>query len=169
MTFEQMTRIWAGNARLIHDFLREHQNDHPRRHLLVRYEDLVQNFRSELEKVLDFVGLDKDRYDFHAAENAPVRGSSILRADQGKVHWDPVQKSADFNPLERFRHWDAAKHRRFNWLAGAELRQLGYQEQPASGRLGGMWDRALDMKWGLKEWLRQIGWSLRNRLGLIKR
>jgi hypothetical protein len=165
MSHEFTTRIWRDNARIILRFLRENQSLMGSKILLIRYEELFQNVRREMRKVLEFVGLSAESYDFDAAANLPVRGSSAFRGGQDKVHWTPVKRSADFNPLERYKDWSAAQHRRFNWLAGAELKELGYELYPvAAGAVGRFWDKVLDAKWAVKGWLQRNGTALRRRL-----
>jgi hypothetical protein len=126
--FERAMRRWTEGARIIREFV-EKQGDGPDRHLLIRFEDLVANPRRELTRVFKFLGLDSRRYDFKAARNLPVYGSSFFQGDKpGPLHWEPVTKTSDFQPLNRWRHWNRAKHARFNWVAGKYLKAFGYQE-----------------------------------------
>jgi hypothetical protein len=64
------------------------------------------------------------------------------------VHWDPVPKGADFQPLLRFAHWSKAQHQRFNWIAGRELGLFGYEPQftrvGPGARLRNRWE---DVAW----------------------
>ena len=68
------------------------------------------------------------------------------------MHWLPVRKTAEFDPLARAAGWDRAQHERFNWLAGKELEQLGYtpKRYPDKRWLWAAWTRALDLKQGWK-------------------
>jgi hypothetical protein len=165
LSFEKATRMWAQNARWILDFLRDHPGALGRKFLLVKYEDLVKDVRGEMTRALTFLGLGPTRYDFAAAENLPVRGSSTFRGESKDVHWKPVEKRPEFQPLRRFSHWGPAKHRRFNWVAGAELAALGYETAAAPARL---WDtlcnHALDARWGLRSWSSRNLESVRLRL-----
>jgi hypothetical protein len=169
MSFEQTVRIWAGNAREILQFLRADEGGLGSRYLVVKYETLVENVRQEMSRVLAFLELDPEAYDFSAAENLPVRGSSAFRGDKkDKVHWDPVQKSADFRPLQRFSHWSRGRHKRFNWIAGEPLRQLGYEPLHTDRSVWwDVWNRLLDAKWGTKTWLQRNLAAARKRLGNI--
>lgn len=95
--------------------------------LLVRYEDLVSRQMQEMRRVLDYLGLDLDAYDFAAADDLPVKGSSVFgRSDDG-VCWSPMEKDVSFQPLKRFDHWTDKQHARFNQLAGEQLVGLGYE------------------------------------------
>ena len=66
------------------------------------------------------------RYDFQAARNMPVRGSSAFGREKGRVHWATVAKDPSFAPKERWRSWSDAQSERFDWLAGEQLVAFGY-------------------------------------------
>lgn len=117
---------WANYARELLCFLHDPTNS-GKAYRLVRYEDLYTHTETEMRAILAFLGLDAACYDFEAARNLPVIGSSTFKRGTGKVHWLPVQKSADFDPLARAADWDAALHEQFQTIAGAELAQLGYK------------------------------------------
>lgn len=129
------------------------------RYRLVRYEDLWEDTEAQLCDLLTFLGLDRDRYDMEQALNLPVRGSSDLKATgTGQVHWDPVERTEDFDPMSRFDHWGPGRHYRYNQVAGTEMEALGYRKQEVgdpSGllRLRGL---ALNTVWGLKSLLRPL-------------
>jgi len=134
-SFAWEARQWAKRAAAIRRFADSKSND-GRRYLIVRYEDLYTNTETELRKVMVFLRLDPTVYDFAAARNLPVRGSSSLRREGAEwrqsfvapgIHWNAVPKPADFRPLERWSHWGRAKHERFNWIAGKYLAAFGYQ------------------------------------------
>jgi hypothetical protein len=130
---------WSRSARII----QHHRRNHPDRHfLLVRYEDLYKGVEKELRRIFQYLHLDADVYDYGAAVDLPVRGSSTLRGQPATradswvadgIHWHPVAKSADFNPLERWANWSRAKHERFNWIAGDSLDEFGYARKTYSG------------------------------------
>jgi hypothetical protein len=122
--FETACRRWAKGAQII---AAARGNQVP--FLLVRYEDLVSNLRGELGRVLSYLQLDASSYPWEAGERLPVRGSSSFGARAEGVHWEPVSKTADFNPLQRWAGWDSAKHERFNWIAGRQSTFFGYETQ----------------------------------------
>jgi protein-tyrosine sulfotransferase len=132
-TFETMCRQWADAARTIQS---AQAAGVP--FLLVRYEDLLSNLRATLAGVFSYLDIDAAAYDYEAAAKLPVKGSSSFGTDGGGVHWRPVAKTADFNPLRRWAGWDAARHERFNWIAGAESAGFGY-EPVCDGRRPGYW------------------------------
>jgi hypothetical protein len=96
--------------------------------LLVRYEDLLADLEGELRRIFDHLDLDPQRVDFAAAARLPVRGSSSFGVGGGGVHWSPVAKTADFQPVNRWAGWTRRRRQRFLWLAGDRMRELGYSD-----------------------------------------
>lgn len=94
--------------------------------LTVKYENLYKNTELELEKIIDFLDIDKKRYNFALIKSAPIIGSSEL-SKKGNIHWEPIKKTDSFNPNNRWENWTKFQHSRFNWLAGKSHRQLGYE------------------------------------------
>ena len=103
---EWAMRRWAEAARTILHFQESNPNTDSK-YLIVRYEDLVESLQTELRKILVFLGLNVETYDFESATHLPVRGSSTLRTPgEEPVHWEPIEKPTDFNPVQRWRQWD---------------------------------------------------------------
>ncbi len=141
---------WARAAQTILDFDEAHRNtDRNRKYRIVRYEDLWANPEEETRKILAFLELDERRYDFEAAANLPVRGSSTVRQENRDLHWNPVEKTSGFDPLSRFRHWSRARHERFNWIAGDGLATFGYEPKRWSSTrwFWTLWNVVHDGKW----------------------
>jgi hypothetical protein len=133
MTMETATRQWATAAQRISRFIKT-QQERRQQFMLLRYEDLYTHQTEVLKRLYAFLELDTAEINFEALQNIPVRGSSTLRGENAeKVHWNPIAKTEDFNPLERFKHWTPAQHARFNWLAGDALRLFDYEPWPAKG------------------------------------
>ena len=151
---------WVDAARTIESYVASHSGDQPRGHfLVVRYEDLWLNLKEELTRILEFLGLPTDSYDFSSAANLPVRGSSTVRQNRSQgVNWKPVEKSSTFDPMSRFRHWGRSKHERFNWIAGKQLKAFGYDEKRFSSA------RTLWSTWNV---MRDGGWVVVRTLGPI--
>lgn len=125
VTFDAAAREWARSVRLIRRFEETHRGCPYR---IVRYEDLYGNQAAELKRLYEFLELDAAAVDLAALEELPVYGSSALGRKEGReLHWQAMKRTADFNPLERFRNWTPAQHARFNWLAEPELRIMGYE------------------------------------------
>jgi hypothetical protein len=123
--FDRACRAWAEAAQTILRFQRA-ESARAGRWRVVRYEDLLDDADGQLRMIFEFLALDPGRYDFAAARNLPVRGSSVYGRREGTVHWQPVAKDPSFAPKERWRSWSAAQLERFDWLAGEELVQFGY-------------------------------------------
>ena len=119
---------------------------------ILRYEDLWQDTEAQLHNLLSFLQLKPDHYDFDQALNLPVLGSSELktRGDQS-IHWNPVEKTPDFDPMTRFAGWKPAMHFRYNQVAGSEMKKLGYQcrEVKDPGGLYHLQGLFLDATWAL--------------------
>jgi len=94
-------------------------------HMLLKYEDLFRNTRAMVEEILEFLNLDAGTYDFSTIDDMPVRGSSELRKS-GRLHWEPVGKSASFNPVGRWKKWPDDIVDEFDRVAGRHLHALGY-------------------------------------------
>lgn len=143
---DEAIRKWAESARAVLAFDAANAERRGRDYLVVRYEALYARPRESLAPLLAMLGLDPGRYPWDGMGRLPVRGSSSLGRNGGRVHWSPVAPTSGFKPLERFEGWSAADHARFNWLAGAELEALGYRARvPERGlRTGAAWNRVLD-------------------------
>ena len=126
--FDRAARSWAAAADEIRRFQGK-QRPGNERYLLVRYEDLLEDLNGSLSDILRFAGLDQGLFDFEAAADLPVRGSSAyFGPGRASVHWEPVPKGPEFDPGERWRWWSPEMHERFEWIAG---RQLEYSATPA--------------------------------------
>ncbi len=128
--YDVFTRQWAEAARQITVFDALYRDsDKPYR--LLRYEDLITDFRATMQAVLGNCALDAARYDFAAAEALPVRGSSTWGQQAGSIDsrgldWTPQEKTAGFAPLERWADWPPERHAMFNAIAGEQMQALGY-------------------------------------------
>ncbi|MCK6624177.1 MAG: sulfotransferase [Anaerolineae bacterium] len=150
--YEKMTRVWADSARTILKFEQE-MHDTKHKFLIVRYEDVYQEPEVHLKKILLFLGLNPDCYNFENADNLPIRGSSELRKQSKQdLHWKPIEKTADFNPTTRWHHWSRTKQERFKWLAGKYLVAFGYcqPDELKSIIFWQIWNIILDIKWGIQ-------------------
>jgi protein-tyrosine sulfotransferase len=138
-SFDRACRDWSEGARTILRFQQAESARVEHWHV-VRYEDLIDDPETQLRSIFEFLDLDPARYDFEAARNLPVRGSSAFGRKSGKVHWTAVAKDASFDPKERWRSWSAGQLARFEWLAGEELAEWGYT---ASARTFSIAERVL--------------------------
>jgi hypothetical protein len=169
--FDTAAHLWAEGAEAIRRFDLAHQGSGvPYR--IVRYEDLVDDVELVLSELLDFLELDSERFDFQAAAGLPVRGSSAyFGRGRASVNWDPVEKDQGFAPKERWQDWSRSLHRRFEWIAGEQLRYFGYQESPARpDRL--LWpagQRLRDLRWRSGRLARRAGWWARRQVQAARR
>jgi len=130
---EDEMRAWAAAADQLAQFEAETREGAPR-YLIVRFEDLHSRTEAEMRRILIFLGLSTEDYNFEAALNLPVVGSSTFKRPPGKVSWLPVRKTPDFDPLARASEWTRATHERFQSLAGKQLVRLGYSQTLENNR-----------------------------------
>ena len=150
--YEVAMRNWASSAKTILEFLEKHSIE-KEKVLMLKYEELFGDSQSELSKVIQFLELDKEIYDFEAAENLNITGSSEIRKNgSGKMHWNQVKKTSDFKPEKRFSNWDKRKHERFNWIAGKYMLKFGYSLKPVETNeiLYFIKNKILDIQYDLK-------------------
>ena len=92
---------------------------------LVRYEDLIREQSPTIEEIFDFLGAVTD-FTWRDLNSLPVYGSSYLGRATGKFSWEIKAKPENFNPVGRWKLWDAARKQTFKAIAGAELIKLRY-------------------------------------------
>jgi hypothetical protein len=163
--FDTAVHLWAEGAEEIRRFDRAHRDD-GRSYRIVRYEDLVDHVEPMMAELLDFLDLDRDRYDFAAAAGLPVRGSSaFFGPGRAMVNWEPVEKDATFAPKERWREWDPRLLSRFEWIAGDQLRHFGYRGSPErpTSVLWPLRQRMLDWRWRGGRFARRAGYWAQRR------
>jgi len=93
---------------------------------IIRYEDLLNDTENQMKTILDFLNLQDEDFDAQAIRDLPVYGSSELRGASSSVHWEPVEKSDDFDPLKRSAKWRKEALERYEWLTNYVARELGY-------------------------------------------
>jgi hypothetical protein len=156
--YETAMRSWARGAKTIRRFDQTYKNSDCR-YLIVKYEDLWGDVEGELQRIFTFLNLDATIYDFNAARNLAVSGSSVFRGGEERVQWKrPVEKTADFKPMERWGHWNQHLHERYNWIAGELPAQFGYEvkEYKAKRFLWTIWNLVLDMTWPIRSFLQSM-------------
>lgn len=121
--FEYVVRKWIKGMREI-----ERIRDSSAAGLIhvIKYEELYTDTKAQMKAILNFLNLDQDVYDFEAAVNTEVIGSSDVKIRTGNLHWNPVPRYEEFKPLERSASWSKWRHYRFNYLAGDISRSHGY-------------------------------------------
>ena len=162
--YEDAFRSWASAARTILNF-DSVQKKSQHKYMIVKYEELHSDTEGQLKKIFEFLGLESGKYDFNAAVNLPVLGSSQLKdSGQAEVHWRPVEKSQDFDPTMRWKGWPRGLHERFNRAAGGYLLEFGYAKKEY---------RAFRLPWGILNILLDLKYvfrvAARRVLRLLKR
>jgi hypothetical protein len=136
--------------------------------LLVRYEDLFTDTQREMKRILAFLSLNENRFDFQAADSMHVRGSCEFGRHNGAaVDWRPVARSAEFSPVGRHCRWSARQQQRFAWLAGEISARFGYGAAENANRnlLTYLLDRSLDRYWGAVHRTEEMLFLLNRLLG----
>ena len=164
--FDLAARRWAAAVDTALRFMDGRSSDDPAVKL-VRYEDLVADPRRHMTDILGFLGLDLADYDLSAAARLPVRGSSVFLGGKAKVHWEPVERTADFDPLRRWAAWASEQHRRFAWLAGRQQVALGYGlDGPVPATISSRaWQRLASGGWRLRRGAKLAEYQLRGWFG----
>lgn len=158
--YEEAIRMWRRGAERILEFASNPHNSG--RFVLVRYEDLFTRNTEVMIEILDFLGLDKERYDFEAAKNLAVMGSSEVAKSNGHMHWKAIEKRADFNPLKRASGWSPELRSRFAWLAASDMHAMGYSIDSAPEKP--VWNAMIDHLYGLELKLKPAFPALGGRL-----
>jgi sulfotransferase family protein len=150
--YEDATQVWKSGAHAILDLKRKHQNSNNKL-LIVRYEDLFTDEKTELHRIFDFLSIAPKKFHFDHTKDLGITGSSETKKQADAVHWQVTDKTKEFKPLERFSNWDKKKHERFNWIAGRYMSKFGYDlEATTSNRyLYVIRNRFLDTKWILRK------------------
>lgn len=60
--------------------------------LIIKYEHLFTDEKSELIKMFNYHGLNANDYNFDITADLGVTGSSDVRKQMGNVHWDATKK-----------------------------------------------------------------------------
>lgn len=118
---KQLAREWRQATELALDLA---AGDNPRG-ILWRFEELVADPRSVLERDLPKIGLDPKDYPFDKLNNLPVFGSSTDKRE-GNDRWNPVEKNTNFNPVGRGKSLSPRLLSMFEREAGSVLAKAGY-------------------------------------------
>ena len=127
-TYDNIFNLWNKGARDILIFDNKFKDLRKELYIIIKYEDLVNKEDKTFKKILEFVNLSVDKFDFDSLKNIGVIGSSTYH--KGKVTWSKHQKKTkNFNPLARSKKWKKLLHWRFHWIAGKNYYNLGYSEK----------------------------------------
>jgi len=123
--FSDYCREWDYATRCILKYDHKNSYNHPKT-IVIKYEDLYQDPEKNIRRILRTLNLDPQRFDFQDLRSQPIRGSSALPNEKGKVTWKPQERKDTFNPLGRWANWTNSQKRRFKALAGRSLVAAGY-------------------------------------------
>lgn len=157
--FEEATRDWAEAAQKIIAFQKATEKD---KFLVINYENIHLHTQKNMEEILDFLQLEKSKYDFNSVNNIPIFGSSTVKTKGQEVHWNPVQKTKDFDPINRASHWTRKQHERFNWLAEKELIHFGYTPKKYNSKkiFWNSWNHIKDLQFQLRQFKKNLYFKL---------
>ena len=166
---ERSSRQWRDAANNIIRFTKDTPQTSSN-YLIVKYEELHTQTEQEMRKILLFMDLDPDKYDFKKALDMPVVGSSVFKRGDKAVSWLPVVKTADFDPLARASGWTRKQHERFNRIAGPQLEHFGYRPVVFDGNK--QWwvllNLFMDARECLSRLLRKATWPVVRRFKALK-
>lgn len=132
--FDVASARFRDGARSILDAIGSTDSVPPHLHL-VRYEELFDDPVRIARDALAFLGLDPSLLTSDDVEQSPLRGSSTATTGEteGSVHWEAVERPADFAPTTRWESWTERQHQLFAAVAGPENRALGYDTADVDG------------------------------------
>jgi hypothetical protein len=131
-SYEYWMGRWAMSSRLILNFVNgKDRAERGKSWELIRYEDLVRDPEGIARGILRFLRMDETRFQWSKLHCLPVRGSSGIYDEQGKVSREAVDKPSGFSPIGRWRDWSRWRKHRFKKVAGRELIELGYEADGA--------------------------------------
>jgi hypothetical protein len=163
--YDDGIRAWTRSVRSLLSFT---DRSDPRYCCLVHFEDLVSDPVREIDRIIEFLQLDETQYPFQQINSIPILGSSSFgRIDGEPVHWRPVPKTDDFDPLSRAKGWPLRRQKRAAWLGAAERARLGYPVLQLS-IVDKLLNVALDIGHGVRRAARCIDRCLRCRPRLLR-
>lgn len=124
-SYNYWINVWSQNARRILGFFQRLPQPQASQVILTRYEDLLAN-RAEVERLITFLGCEPKAFPWDRFATLPVRGSTFYRGERKELHWQPVEKGKDFQPVGRWQRWPWWVRWQFRRMASRELQALGY-------------------------------------------
>lgn len=103
-SFYDAVNLFFKGSREVNDFYLENKSNS--NVMKVIYEDLIVNKSLATEAIAEFCGITESEIDIL---NQPLIGTSELKKAEGKVHWKPIDKPIDFNPIGRYKNWTLLK------------------------------------------------------------
>lgn len=125
--FKKMCIRWSDRIDAILQFIDvANKNNKSDSYLVVRYDELNNDTKNQMSRILNFLNLDHGGYDWNKMEEAPVLGSSTFKGEQLDVNWNPLKKDKNFNPHNKWEKWNARQKKIFKKYAGENLIQMNF-------------------------------------------
>ena len=129
-----LSRGWHEASNTIIEFTENiKKSEFEKRCIVVKFEDLVQGIKNEsksiFQKIFHSIGCDDGYCDWNGLFNIKVRGSSFVGITKdGTLNWSESQiKTAEFNPIGRWKFWTKKEINIYETIAGDSLRYWGYK------------------------------------------
>ena len=124
-SFDDAVDLWTTGARHLMRFREAHPGFGL---LLIHYEHLVARLPEVIGDLCSYLDVTPSLFDVEAALRLPVLGSCDAVNAGGRVHWGAVARSADFQPVGRWRSiLTKDEHAKFWDRAQDEMASLGYE------------------------------------------
>lgn len=123
LTFADYCREWSYGTEAAFDALSRMDERTGR---LVRFETMVSDPQRTVRDLMGFLSLDDARYPYDRVSDLPILGSSTASRQNGKVTWEPVKKTKEFDPTKRPVAWSRARQAIFDAIAGNMQTKAGY-------------------------------------------
>ena len=126
--FRKMAARWAERVDQLYNMQDQATAaGYSNRILWVQYDQLNNETETEMKRILDFAGLDEKQFPWDQLKNTPVLGSSEFKA-AGHVHWNPVEKTESFKPVNKWQSWTKKQRDTFKEYAGEALIRSGFAQ-----------------------------------------
>lgn len=127
--FKGLAKRWNDRVQKILEFQKFAIENHLEKQIcIIEYNLLNQSPKAEIKRIIQFLELSTDLYDFTKMADAPVLGSSVLRGKGEDVNWNPISKPQNFNKEAKWKSWTNKERRMFKKYAGKSLIDLGYEK-----------------------------------------
>lgn len=125
----ERARVWRDASRRIASVCTDPKGPWASHCAVLRYEDLVGDFEATVGRLLGRLGLEPSQFDWDAARNLKIRGSSFVGVADPRqgLNWSGVDRNAvTFDPIGHWHSWAKRERAAFLRVAGEELRRWGY-------------------------------------------
>ena len=138
----QTVEEWNQAARSIATF----ENTSNFNYLLVRYEDLITDIESQIQRISEYLDSTSQAFQVHEINEIPVVGSS------DKATWEQEQKTAQFQAMGKYMELPAKEKRGFKQLNPLLMEYFGYnnpdEKLPSNEARGELWNNKSFQKKG---------------------